>query len=225
MGQWPKIIVNLTPELRLIWLLNEYKPGWCCACSQRTRACSGCVPLSVSLAKLSAKCNLCKCAICWSKPPSWWSASSWWRCWRGWGGWHWHPSCPWWSPSPWCPTGPCTSADGFGLSLFIRRMSILLDGCIFLFCRIYQLLVLKDAFHLDCCGNDHLAVPHQMVEVDLCRVDRLQKKRMTIICSAAPPFDRREPFCLSCQSPAMEGRFPNPTSPGCCCISYMTVSN
>ena len=58
---WPRI------DISIYYILYQYipwpmewnlglqcnEPGWCCACFQRSRACSGCVRLSVSSAKLS----------------------------------------------------------------------------------------------------------------------------------------------------------------------------
>ena len=46
--------------------------------------------------------------------------------------------------------------------------------------------------HLDCCGDDHLTSPHQVVEVDLCRVDLLPGRTFNChqrILYTAPPFD------------------------------------
>ena len=52
---WPRI--DIDSDQWLIWHLglkcNE--PGWCCACSQRSWACWGCAPPSVSSAMLSAR--------------------------------------------------------------------------------------------------------------------------------------------------------------------------
>ena len=67
---WPRI--DIDSDQWLIWHLglkcNE--PGWCCACSQRSWACSGCVRLSVSSAKLSVVWIIHTWAFEYSKPPS-----------------------------------------------------------------------------------------------------------------------------------------------------------
>ena len=81
-------------------------------------------------------------------------------------------------------------------------------------------------YHLDCRGDDHLTSPHQVVEVDLGRVDLLPGRtfdghQRTLY--TAPPFDTWAPSCLSCQSPAREGRRPNPISPDGSCKVWTLI--